>query len=502
MTPHNISPDFDTFDKLYQSGKGQIVWQWIPSDLETPVSAYLKLCAQEQYAFLLESIEGGASLGRYSIIGLAPDLLWRSKKGVVETKSPEQSSWSPSQDAPLNSLRRVINESTVDNISADLPPMCAFGMFGYIGYDMIRLVEKIPDNNPDNLHIPDAMLMRPSVLAVFDNIKNMLCIATPVYPRTNSNAREEYHAARLRLEDIVTRLCEPLDPALLTHKSTVKTPLEITSNIDKQNYLDNVKQAVEYINAGEIFQVVLSQRFTADFDLPSFELYRTLRSINPSPFLFHLKQDDFALVGSSPEILVRVRDGKVTIRPIAGTRKRGATSAEDKALAEDLLADEKECAEHLMLLDLGRNDVGRVAEIGSVDVTDKFAIELYSHVMHIVSNVEGKIRDNVDIIDALFAGFPAGTVSGAPKIRAMEIIDELETSRRASYAGGIGYFSAHTMDSCIALRTALLKDGKIHVQAGGGIVADSSPESEYQECRNKARAVFSAAEAAIKRYAS
>ena len=295
-------------------------------------------------------------------------------------------------------------------------------------------------------------------------------------------------------------LRHPLKTELTDHKSILSAPLPVSSNFEDEEYRQAVRQAVEYIYAGEIFQVVPSQRFTVPFDLPAFELYRSLRSLNPSPFLFHVQLDGFALVGSSPEILVRVREKTVTIRPIAGTRKRGATSDEDKALAEDLLADPKERAEHLMLLDLGRNDVGRVAEIGSVKVTEQFVIEKYSHVMHIVSNVEGRLRDDLDIVDALFAGFPAGTVSGAPKIRAMEIIDELEKTRRAFYAGGVGYFSGQTLDSCIALRTALVKDGRVYVQAGGGVVADSDPESENQECKNKARALIRAAELAVENF--
>ncbi len=495
--------NINSFSKNFASNKTQIVWDWISADLETPVSAYLKLCGHRDYSFLLESVEGGEALGRYSIIGTDPDFLWKCTRGGKIETSDNETTWTAQNICARISLKDNIMQSSIDVVPDGLPPMCSLGLFGYIGYDMVRLVEDIPDNNPDDLGVPDSVLTRPSLLAIFDNVKNMICLASPVYSHagnTSKSANEVYEAAITRIKNALDTLYAPLDHKLLEHKTDLKTAPEIISNTPKEDYKAAVEKAVEYINAGEIFQVVPSQRFSIDFDLPSFELYRSLRSVNPSPFMFHLSFDGFALVGSSPEILVRVRDDIVTIRPIAGTRKRGKDSAEDKALAEELLADPKERAEHLMLLDLGRNDIGRVAQIGSVNVTSKFKIELYSHVMHIVSNVEGKLRQDYDIIDALFAGFPAGTVSGAPKIRAMEIIDELELSRRATYAGGIGYFSKDTMDSCIALRTGLVKDRKLYVQAGGGVVADSDPEFEYQESCNKAKAVFNAAELTINKF--
>ncbi len=498
-----IFPYIGDFRENYSNQLTQLVWHWTSSDLETPVSAYLKICGNSPYSFLLESVEGGSTLGRYSIIGTNPDMLWRYKKGNIEI-SNANGKWEKHKICAKQSLKNVIEQSSIDNISSDLPPMCALGMFGYIGYDMVRLVENIPDQNPDDLDVPDSVLMRPSLLLIFDNVKNKICIATPVYNHFGNNgslpADISYNDARSRIIKALNLLYAPLDRNLLENKTKLKADQKPVSNTSEKYYKDAVKRAVEYIKAGEIFQVVPSQRFSIDYDLPSFELYRSLRSVNPSPFLFHLSFDGFALVGSSPEILVRVRDNIVTIRPIAGTRKRGKTPAQDKELAKELLADPKERAEHLMLLDLGRNDVGRVAEIGSVKVTEEFQIELYSHVMHIISNVEGKLRKDVDIIDALFAGFPAGTVSGAPKIRAMEIIDELELSRRSIYAGAIGYFSKFSMDSCIALRTALIKDGKIYVQAGGGVVADSDPYFEYQESCNKAKAVLHAANITIAKY--
>jgi len=493
------SPSPEDFAKKFNAGKPQLIWHWTSSDLETPVSAYLKLCGHKPYSFLLESVEGGVTLGRYSIIGTNPDLLWRCKKKQVATKK-DNGQWKNNQSPALTALKTAIKDSVIDDIPHDLPPMCAFGLFGYVGYDMVRLIEDIPDNNPDPLNLPDSMLMRPGLLAIFDNVKNRICLAAPVYDHAkNCKDSEEkiYARACNKIHESLKILSAPLDQKQLAHETKLNTPLDISSNTTEEQYKGMVKKAVDYIHAGEIFQVVPSQRFSVFFDLPAFELYRALRSVNPSPFLFHLSFEDFALVGSSPEILVRVRDGDITIRPIAGTRKRGKTAEEDLALAQDLLDDPKECAEHLMLLDLGRNDVGRVAEIGSVKVTDRFIIEYYSHVMHIVSNIVGKLRSDFDIVDALFAGFPAGTVSGAPKIRAMEIIDELEINRRSFYAGAVGYFSGQALDSCIALRTALVKDGKVYIQAGAGIVADSNSDAEYQETCNKARALVNAAETAI-----
>ena len=505
QSEHKFLPERNNFRENYSGGKSQIMWHWISADLETPVSAYLKICGHRAHSFLFESVEGGTTLGRYSIIGTNPDLLWKCHQGgkVSTRKSDEQ--WEETGADAKASLNTVIEKSTIDIVPEDLPPMCKLGMFGYIGYDMIRLIEKIPDNNPDDLKVPDSVLIRPSLLVIFDNVKNMICLATPIYEHANNSvmpADVAYNDGCKRLENALNALSSPLDLKLLEHQSNIITPQEAISNTPEKDYKAAVSKAVEYIHAGEVFQVVPSQRFTMNFDLPSFELYRSLRSVNPSPFLFHLSFDGFSLVGSSPEILVRLREETVTIRPIAGTRKRGVNTAEDKALAEELLADEKERAEHLMLLDLGRNDIGRVAEIGSLKITEQFQIELYSHVMHIISNVEGELRKGLTTIDALFAGFPAGTVSGAPKIRAMEIIDELEISRRATYAGGVGYFSKDTMDSCIALRTALVKDGKIHVQAGGGVVADSDPDFEHQECCNKARAVLHAANITLEKFSN
>jgi anthranilate synthase component 1 len=382
----------------------------------------------------------------------------------------------------------------------------ASGLFGYMSYDMVRLVEQLPDLKPENLKLPDSIFLRPTVMAIFDSVEDMITVVTPIWPGPSGtgggNARAAYNQALERLSDIV----HDLDRALPQQRSNNGVLLDLPepkSNMVPEAFKAMVDRAKEYILAGDVFQVVLSQRFSLPFQLPPLALYRSLRRLNPSPFLFFLDFGGFAVIGSSPEILVRLRDNTVTIRPIAGTRPRGKNPDEDRALAADLLADQKELAEHLMLLDLGRNDVGRVAKVGSVRVTEKMTIENYSHVMHIVSNVEGAIDPRYDAMDALMAGFPAGTVSGAPKVRAMEIIEELEPEKRGIYGGAVGYFAANgSMDTCIALRTTVVKDGVMYVQAGAGIVADSVPESEHQECQHKARALVRAAQEAVRFAAS
>jgi anthranilate synthase component 1 len=495
-----ISPDYDHFAAAYEKGEAQIVSTRLVADLETPVSAMLKLTRNARYSFLLESVEGGAVRGRYSIIGMNPDLIWKvlgnkasiNRRALLTPDGPFEAI----ALQPLESLRAVLAESRIA-LAPDAPPMAA-GVFGYIGYDMVRLMEDLPLPNADTLGLPDGMMIRPTVMAIFDSVKDEVTVTSAVYLEKGVSAKAAYARAQERISEVVDALDRPLDH---TTTQDVETPpiLASTSNTTPEEYAGMIARAKDYIVAGDIFQVVLSQRFESNFSLPPFALYRSLRRVNPSPFLYYLDFDQFAIIGSSPEILVRVRDGKVTIRPIAGTRRRGETPAEDRALAKELLADPKECAEHLMLLDLGRNDVGRVAEIGSIKVTDRFMIENYSHVMHIVSNVEGKLSSKFDVIDALCAGFPAGTVSGAPKVRAMEIIDELEKNKRGVYGGCVGYFSADgEMDTCIVLRTAIVKDGKMYVQAGAGIVADSVPENEHQECVNKAKALFRAADEAVR----
>ena len=494
-----VEPSFEAFSAAHAAGRPCVVYTKLVADLETPVSSMLKLADGRAYSFLLESVEGGAVRGRYSMIGIKPDLVWRSSGDKAEINRrfrADIGAFEPCPDGALASLRKLVAESRID-LPPGLPPMAA-GLFGYMGYDMVRLMERLPTDKAPGLGLPDSMFLRPTVMAIFDNVEDLVTIVTAVWPGSDQGARAAYNQACERLADTVADFGRNLPERRDEIDALADLP-EPTSNISQGDYHRMVERAKEYILAGDIFQVVLSQRFQLPFTLPPFSLYRALRRLNPSPFLFFLDLGGFTIVGSSPEILVRLRDGRVTIRPIAGTRRRGATPAEDRELAAELLGDPKERAEHLMLLDLGRNDVGRVAEIGSVEVTEQFIIEYYSHVMHIVSNVEGDIRPDLDAIAALAAGFPAGTVSGAPKVRAMEIIDELEKERRGVYAGAIGYFAASgAMDTCIALRTAVVKDGKMYVQAGGGIVADSTAEGEYQECIQKARALVRAAQEAVR----
>jgi len=429
---------------------------------------------------------------------LNPDVVWRchgAKAEVCRNVADGPLHYVPETASALTSLRALLKESRIA-LPEHLPPNSA-GLMGYMGYDTVRLVENIPDKNPDRLGIPDGMFIRPTITIIFDNVDDVMTIVVPVYPTTGITAAQAYASAERSVLSVVERLGDAVPHPGPSAPPRIDVP---TSNVGREGYYRMVEKAKEYIRAGDIFQVVPSQRFRLPFALPSFALYRALRRLNPSPFLFHL--DGFSIVGSSPEILVRLRDGMVTIRPIAGTRPRGKDKDEDDALARDLLGDPKELAEHLMLLDLGRNDVGRVCKSGTVHVTERMVIEYYSHVMHIVSNVEGEIDPRYDAMDALMAGFPAGTVSGAPKIRAMEIIDELESERRGFYGGAIGYLSVNgEMDTCIGLRTALVKDGEVVIQAGGGIVVDSDPEAEFQESNNKARALVRAAEEALRFFA-
>jgi anthranilate synthase component 1 len=496
-----FEPSAELFAAQYSAGEAQVVSTTLVADLETPVSAFLKIAGSRPASFLLESVEDGAVRGRYSIIGLEPDVIFRINARQAEINRLAQTApeaFMALDDAPLVALRSFIAESRIVLPDA-LPPMAA-GVFGYLGYDIVRLIEDLPPPRDDRIGIPDAVLIRPTLILIFDAVEDTITIVTPVRRREAVSAEAALADAKERLAAVIHLLDRPLDKtAEIEGEPSLVKP---TSNTTPSEFKRMVARAKDYIAAGDIFQVVLSQRFDLPFALPPFAFYRALRRINPSPYLYFLNFGDFAVAGSSPEIMVKTASGVVTIRPIAGTRRRGATPREDTALEAELLADPKERAEHLMLLDLGRNDVGRVAEIGSVKVTDQFFVERYSQVMHIVSNVEGRLRRDCGPLDALAAGFPAGTVSGAPKVRAMQIIDELEKEKRSLYAGCVGYFSAsEQMDTCIALRTALLKDGRMYVQAGAGIVADSEPEFEQQECINKAMALFRAADEA-KRFAS
>ncbi len=489
-----ISPDFDVFAKAYEAGQNQVVSTKLAADLDTAVSLMLKLTSAGTDSFLLESVTGGEVRGRFSIIGMKPDLIWdcRGEVSRINRQARFDSDAFETLDGhPLDTLRALIAESRID--LPDGLPAAAAGLFGFLGYDMVRLVERLPDVNPDPLDMPDAVLIRPSVVVVLDGVKGEVTVVAPAYAGDGQSARAAYAQAAERVMDAV-RDFERAVPGERRDLGEAAPDVPPQSNFTHEGYLAAVEKAREYIRAGDIFQVVPSQRWAQPFTLPPFALYRSLRRTNPSPFMFFFNFGGFQVVGASPEILVRVFDDEVTVRPIAGTRKRGATPEEDRALEEDLLADEKECAEHLMLLDLGRNDVGRVAKIGTVKPTEEFIVERYSHVMHIVSNVVGQLADEEDALSALLAGLPAGTVSGAPKVRAMEIIDELEPEKRGVYGGGVGYFAANgDMDMCIALRTAVLKDQTLYIQAGGGVVWDSDPEAEFQETVNKSNAIRAAA---------
>jgi anthranilate synthase component 1 len=508
----SLEPAFDAFSEAYDAGRQQVVWTRLIDDLETPVSAYLKIAQARPYSFLFESVEGGAWRGRYSIVTMNPDLVWRCRGDQAEIAEGDDIAagrFTAQPGGALDSLRDLVARSRME-LPKGLPPMAA-GVFGALGYDLVRLVERLPDINPDTLNLPDGIMTRPSIVAVFDAIAQEIILTTTVRPQAGVSAKTAHDQARARIETVIADLHRPL-----AHDAprAPRGPMDFATPVSRADYAEVVAKAKDYIAAGDIFQVVASHRFRAPFDLPPFALYRSLRRTNPSPFLFFLNLDGFNLVGSSPEILVRLRDGKITIRPIAGTRPRGATPEEDAALEAELLADPKERAEHLMLLDLGRNDVGRVAMLNqhgrnappdqarakgpNVRVTESFTIERYSHVMHIVSNVEGTAPEGVDPVDVLMAALPAGTLSGAPKVRAMEIIDELEVEKRGiGYAGAVGYFGADgAVDTCIVLRTALVKDGMMYVQAGGGVVADSDPDAEYDETLHKSRALKRAAEEA------
>lgn len=483
-------------DDLKLSGKS-VLYKKISCDIITPVLATLKLATKfsDNY-FLLESAENGNNKGRYSVLGFMPDLAWKvvgNNSFINRNFAKNSQDFVQENGDVLENLRALINESQLQNYAKyNLPAICA-GIFGYMGYDMVQFMEKIDLSNlKDELKIPESIFIRPQIIIVFDGLFDEAIICAPAY-------------AEADFEDLAKRILsaeEILNMPFAAPKNEANHQFNFTSNCSESDYHAMVDAGKEYIVAGDIFQVLPSQRFSADFPaaIPPINFYRALRSINPSPFLFFLKFEDFILSGSSPEIMVSLQDKKVTIRPLAGTRKRGKNAQEDAEIAKELLNDEKETAEHLMLIDLGRHDVGSVCKPGSVEVTKKMVIENYSHVMHISSNVEGKIDDKYDALDALIAGFPAGTVSGAPKIRAMEIIAKIEKDKRSFYAGCVGYFAANgEMETCITLRSALIKDQKIHLQTGAGVVFDSKAESEYEECFNKARALMRACDK-IKEY--
>ncbi len=492
-----IQPDYKTFAKLARQGNLVPVYATMTADLLTPVSAYLKLARHARYSFLLESVEGGEKIARYTFLGAHPAEIFRYRRGTchieVSHAHPRRQThmvW-PGED-PVRLLRHRLRRFRPVRLP-DLPPLVG-GAIGYFAYDMVRLTERIPETARDDVGLDDAVLMIFLGLVAFDHVQHRVWMVRNVFTEGAGTLREQYDAAVRDIERTRRILEQPLR---LRQQRTRRTALRVRSNFRKADYLAAVRKAKRYIRAGDIFQVVLSQRFAARNSADPFEIYRALRVVNPSPYMYFLRLNDVAVVGSSPEMLVKVQGREAFYRPIAGTRPRGRTEAEDRRLEQELRADPKERAEHIMLVDLGRNDLGRVCEYGSVRVDELAFVERYSHVMHLVSSLRGRLRSDVDCFDALLACFPAGTVTGAPKVRAMEIIDELEPTRRGIYAGAILYLDfSGNLDSCIAIRTLVARGGRAYVQAGGGIVADSVPEREYQETVNKSRALLTALEAA------
>lgn len=506
-TAADLPENADHAAAMLAEGRAALVWRRIIADSDTPVGAARRLIVPGRGDFLLESVEGGEVRGRYSLLGLDPDLVFRATGNMAAINREWRSnreSFVPCPGDALAELRELAATCRVEPMPDGLPPALAC-LVGYLGYETIGLVETLPRAADSPLDLPDLLFVRPTVILVFDGLTNALFAIAPIWEANDPAAAVVRAGERIdaTLSQLGQARFEEAKPAISADMLPDCLP-ELAPVIAAEDYKAMALKAKDYILAGDIFQVVLAQRFTCPFTLPPLALYRALRRVNPSPFLYFLDLPGFALVGSSPEILVRVRPdekgaNEITIRPIAGTRPRGQSRTEDAANEASLLADPKERAEHLMLLDLGRNDVGRVAAAGSVTVTDSFTIERYSHVMHIVSNVVGNLAAGKDALDALFAGFPAGTVSGAPKIRACEIIASLEPETRGAYAGGVGYFAPDgSLDSCIVLRTAVVKDGLMHVQAGAGIVADSDPDYELAECRAKAGALIAAAREAVR----
>ena len=491
-------PSSSEFSNKLKKNKNQIVYTKFSADLDTPVSLMMKLAKEEKNSFLLESVTGGEIKGRYSVIGMKPDLIWKCnlEKSEINRKVLEKSNnFIKQSNPPISELKSLIKESYLQ-IPDNLPAMSA-GLFGYLSYEMINFEKKISEIKKNDLNLPQSILFRPSIIIIIDNIKGEIIIINPIWANHNNSLRvsskDLYKKSIKTLNKVIKKISMPLKAYNFNFNKEDKIITKAKSNFTKKEFLNCVNKAIEYIRLGDILQVVLSQRWKLKYNNKSFSFYRALRKTNPSPYMFYFNFGEFQIVGASPEILVKVSKNKVTIRPIAGTRPRGKNIIEDSKYEKDLLKDPKEKSEHLMLLDLGRNDVSKVSEIGSVKTTESFIIEKYSHVMHIVSNVEGNLNSKNDSVDALFAGLPAGTVSGAPKIRAMEIIDELENQNRGVYAGGVGYFGAsNEMDICIALRTAVIKNNNIYIQAGAGVVFDSIPEKEYEETLNKAKALFEA----------
>ena len=501
-------PSFNEFNKKIKNQQNQIVYTKFSADLDTPVSLILKLAKNEKNSFLLESVTGGEIKGRYSVLGMKPDLIWKcnlKESKINRNVLKKSNNFFKQKESPINALKSLIQECEV-KIPDNLPAMSA-GLFGYLSYEMMNLVKEVSDDSKKNLGLPQSILFRPSIIIIIDNVKGEIIAINPIWINTiNSNKSSVinlYNKSKENLKIFIDKISAPLSAYNFdfNDRKIKRTTSKPISNFSKTDFLKNVKKAINYIRLGDILQVVLSQRWKLEFKNHPFSFYRALRKTNPSPYMFYFNFKDFQIVGASPEILVKVSKNKVTIRPIAGTRPRGRNLKEDRYYEKELLKDPKENAEHLMLLDLGRNDVSKVSDIGTVKTTESFIVEKYSHVMHIVSNVEGELNPKYDNVDALFAGLPAGTVSGAPKIRAMEIINELEHQGRGVYAGGVGYFGgSKEMDLCIALRTAIIKNNNIYIQAGAGIVFGSVPQNEYLETLNKAKALFEAVKIAKQQF--
>jgi anthranilate synthase component I len=485
-----IQPDFKTFSRLAREGNLVPVYETYTADLLTPVGAYLRIARDAKYAFLLESVEGGENIGRYTFAGANPEEVFRARGRVCTLETGNKRV--EFDDNPVEQLRRLAARYRPVRVPG-LPPLIA-GAIGYFAYDMVRLIERIPDTGRDDLGVDDCVMMFYLGLVAFDHVQHRVWIIRNVFTEAPGSLRAKYDAAVREIERTRRKLDQPLPPQARARRAK---PLRVQSNMTKAQFTAAVRKAKSYIRAGDAFQIVVSQRFEARTAVNPFEIYRALRVVNPSPYLYFLKLDDLAVVGSSPEMLVKVQGRNAFYRPLAGTRPRGRSEKEDAKLEAELLTDPKERAEHVMLVDLGRNDLGRVCEYGSVKPERLMFVERYSHVMHLASSLSGRLRDDVDCFDALMACFPAGTLSGAPKVRAMEIIDELEPTRRGIYAGAILYLDfSGNLDSCIGLRTLVAKGGRAYVQAGAGIVADSVPEREYVESANKARAVLKALEIA------
>jgi anthranilate synthase component I len=499
-------PNLEEFKKLTRQGNLIPVYKEILADMETPVSAFYKIAGGERYSYLLESVEGGERLGRYSFLSSGPSLIFKSKGKKVSWETMDGKSEEKETDNPLGELKKLMKKYKPVKLR-DLPRFFG-GALGYISYDMVRFFERIPDKNPDDLKMDDAVFVVTDTMLIFDHLNHKIKVVSCAYVDGQGRMDIEtiYKEACRKVDVLIRKLKQPVDREKITHSFEIpaeqsrQTALfmnKVKSNFTQKGFEKAVEKTKEYIKAGDIIQGVISQRFAVDISVEPFDIYRSLRMVNPSSYMFYLDFEDMKMVGSSPEILVRLEDGLIENRPIAGTRPRGGTEEQDKKLAEELLADPKELAEHIMLVDLGRNDVGRVAEYKTVHVPELMVIERYSHVQHIVSDVKGKLLPGKDAFDVLEACFPAGTVSGAPKIRAMEIIDEVEPTRRGPYAGCVGYFSfSGNLDTCITIRTIVIKNGRAYIQAGAGIVADSQPAKEYVETLNKARALIKAIEMA------